>query len=191
MARIAIAGLVAGLVVFLWGAVAHMALPLGMIGMQIPPEAQQQAALAGLREHLGSEGVHVLPMPQESAWEDEAQMQAFGARAAQQPYAFVVFQPQGRDSMAAMGGQLATQAASTMLAGLIAAFVAAGCGSSRAQRIGIVTALGVFAWLAIAVPQWNWWRFPTDFTLAALAEHAIGWLLGGIAIALILRPRTR
>jgi hypothetical protein len=44
------------------------------------------------------------------------------------------------------------------------------------------------------LPYWNWYRFPLDFTLAALAEQLIGWLLAGAAMAWWLgrdeRPRV-
>jgi hypothetical protein len=189
MVRTVVAGIVAGLVVFLWGAVAHMALPLGMVGMQMPPDAAQDVALAALRGSFDQEGIYMLPFPREEIWQDDEAMARFGADAATRPYAFVVFQPQGRDTNAAFGGMLAAQLGSTLLAGLIAAFVAAGVPGSRLRRVLSVAAFGVFAWLAVSVPLWNWYRFPTDFTLAALIEHAVGWLLAGLAIAFILRPR--
>jgi hypothetical protein len=188
MGRTLLAGLVAGVVVFLWGAVAHMLLPLGMIGMKVPADAAQQTALTTVQQQFGDAGVYMLPMPQESQWKDSAAMTAFGERAAQMPYAFVVFQPQGRNGMN-MGPMLGMQAATVIGGGVLAAFIAAGVAGSRATRILVVTAMGVFAWLVALVPYWNWYRFPGDFTLAALAEHGIGWLLGGIAIALVLRPR--
>ena len=44
-------------------------------------------------------------------------------------------------------------------------------------------AFGLFGWLMNIVPQWNWYRFPSDFMVGNLLEQGIGWLLGGIAIA--------
>ena len=189
MGRTVVAGIVAGGVVFLWGAVAHMALPLGMVGMQMPPDAAQDVALAALRGSFDQEGIYMLPFPREEIWQDEAAMAKFGADAATRPFAFVVYQPQGRDTNAAFGPMLGAQLGSTVLAGLLAAFVAAGIPGSRLRRVLSVTAFGLFAWLAVSVPFWNWYRFPADFTLAALIEHGVGWLLAGLAIAWILRPR--
>lgn len=118
-----------------------------------------------------------------------AAMKAFGASAAQRPYAFVVFQPQGRDTMAGFGGLLARQAASDIAAALLAAFIAAAVVGSRMKRVLVVAAMGLFAWLAMAVPYWNWYRFPADFIGAALVEQLVGWVLGGVAIAFVLKPR--
>jgi hypothetical protein len=190
MGRVLLAGIVAGLVVFIWGAIAHTVLPLGFVGLKIPPETNQQATLDSLRTQLVDEGVYMLPVPQREIWEDEAAMNAFGAKAAQSPYAFVIFQPRGRDGMAAFGPLLMRQAGFDVLAAIVAAIIAAGVAGSRARRIGTVALLGVFASLVLAAPYWNWYRFPLDFTLAALTMQVIGWLLGGVVIAWLLKPRT-
>jgi hypothetical protein len=191
MVRTIVAGVAAGIVLFVWGALAHMLLPIGNMGLKIAPDAQQQAALASLRANLGQEGWYTLPMPQEDQWRDEAAMQAFGQRMTNQPFAWVVFQPTGIDTYNGMGPMLGKQFLSVTLCGLIAAFVAAAVPGSRAKRIAVVAAFGLFAWLAVSVPYWNWYRFPAGLTAGAFLEQVIGWLLGGIAIALVLRPTAR
>lgn len=190
MGRTVLAGIVAGIVLFLWGAVAHMMLPIGMMGLQVAPDAAQQAALGSLRDNLGQEGWYMLPMLEKEQWEDQAAMQAFGQRMATQPYAWIVYQPQGIDTYSGMGPMLGKQFVSVTLCGLIAAFVAAGVAGSRLTRVLVVASFGLFAWLAVSVPYWNWYRFPDGFTVGSLLEQVIGWVLGGIAIALILRPRS-
>jgi hypothetical protein len=189
MGRIVIAGIAAGLLVFVWGAISHTVLPLGMAGMQVPPTAAQDVALAALKGSFDQEGIYLLPMMPEETWEDDAAMARFGADAATRPYAFVVFQPQGTDINAGFAGLLGRQAAFDVLAGLLAAFVAAGIAGSLPRRALSVAAMGVFAWLVVAAPYWNWYRFPAEFIGAALIQHAVGWLLGGFLIAWILRPR--
>src|SRR3546814_3437565 len=51
------------------------------------------------------------------------------------------------------------------------------------SRVAVAAAAAVFAWLSTTLPYWNWYRFPLDFTLAALVEQLVGWLLAGAAIA--------
>jgi hypothetical protein len=189
MVRIVIAGIVAGLLVFVWGAIAHTVLPLGMAGMQVPTADAQNAALTALQGSFDQEGIYLLPLPPEEVWEDDAAMARFGAEAAKRPYAFVVYQPRGTDINAGFGGLLARQAGLDVLAALVAAFVAAGIAGSLLRRALSVAAMGVFAWLAMAAPYWNWYRFPADFVGAALIEQAVGWLIGGFAIAWLLRAR--
>jgi hypothetical protein len=33
------------------------------------------------------------------------------------------------------------------------------------------------------VPYWNWWSFPEEYTLVAMADLAVGWFLAGLVIA--------
>lgn len=190
MGRIVIAGIVAGLLVFVWGAIAHTVLPLGMAGKQVPSESAQNVALAALQGSFEQEGVYLLPLPPEEVWEDDAAMARFGADALTRPYAFVVYQPQGSDINAGFAGLLARQAGLDVLAALIAAFIAASIPASLLRRALSIAAMGVFAWLVVAAPYWNWYRFPAEFIGAALIEHTIGWLIGGFTIAWILRPRV-
>ncbi|HET6604155.1 MAG TPA: hypothetical protein VFG21_08070 [Xanthomonadaceae bacterium] len=178
--RVFVAGLLAGIVLMVWGMLAHMVLPLGMTGYKAPSD--DAAALSALQASLPEEGVYMLPWMDESQWGDEQAMAAFGERSRSNPYAWVVYNPQGRDSTS-MVPMLAVQFATVLLAGVLAAWVVSFAAVALMQRALMVTAMGVFAWVATNVPYWNWYRFPLDFTLAALAEHAIGWFLGGLAIA--------
>jgi hypothetical protein len=54
-----------------------------------------------------------------------------------------------------------------------------------------VTLVGLLASLIILVPYWNWYGYPTDFTLAQIAENTVGWLLAGIVLAAIVRPSAK
>jgi hypothetical protein len=53
----------------------------------------------------------------------------------------------------------------------------------------VVESLAV-ASIATNVPYWNWYRFPTSFTLAAIIVTLVAYLVAGLAIAAVLRPRT-
>lgn len=187
MKAILIGGLLGGIVMFFWGFVAHTMLPLGEIGMHQASEAQQDAVLGSLKENLqAGAGVYIVPMDM-AAMENPEVAKTFGARALANPYALIVYQPQGMDMVNNMGGNLAMEAGtnvlSALLAGLLVSFATVGFGT----RVLLVFGTGVFGWLANAVPAWNWYRFPGDFTLAALVEQGVGWLLAGLAIAWALK----
>ena len=55
--RILIAGIIGGLVMFMWGAVAHMMLPLGEMGMKVPTE--QASALSALAPTTQGAGIYM------------------------------------------------------------------------------------------------------------------------------------
>ena len=182
--RIVIAGLLGGIVMFFWGFVAHMFLPLGEIGMKTLPIAKQDVVLAAARDALGEPGIYMVPSFENmDDYGDEAKGTELSARIAANPYAFIVYQPQGVDMVNGMGPFLAREFVTNVLSAILAAFVVSFAAVAFGLRAALVGAMGLFAWLAVHVPYWNWYRFPLDFTLAGLAMQVIGWLLAGLAIA--------
>lgn len=179
--RILIAGIIGGLVMFMWGAVAHMALPIGEMGMKVPTE--QTSAMSALGTSVQGTGVYMYPSMAAEDWSDETKMKAFADSAKGQPYAFVVYQPGGNPVNASMTPALIKQWGSDTLGAILLAWVLALGAFGFGKRVTIAAVLGLFAWVAISVPYWNWYMFPTDFTIGTLLEQVIGWLLSGTAIA--------
>jgi hypothetical protein len=179
--RILIAGVLGGLVFLVWSTLAHTVLPLGYMGMKLG--TPHEAVLAALKQDatLG-EGVYVLPSLPPEKMMDEQAMKDFAPIETSHPYAFVIYQPQGRDS-AEMGANIGTQAASNVLAGWLVAFVLAAGAFGFGKRVGLAVVMGVFAWMTVSVPWWNWYRFPSAFILESLIEQVIGWLLAGLVMA--------
>lgn len=191
MKSILLGGFLGGLVMFFGGFVAHTLLPLGETGLIQASREQQDAVLVSMRQNFqDGEGIYILPMDRE-AWTDETKAKPFGERALANPYAFVVYQPQGKDMLNNMGGNLGKEWLTNTLSALLAAFLVSFAAVGFGKRVQLITLLGVFGWLANAVPMWNWYRFPSDFILAGLVVQGIGWLLAGFAIAWALRRFPR
>jgi type IV secretory pathway TrbD component len=179
--RILVAGLLGGIVMFIWGVAAHMLLPIGEAGMKGP--VNEDTVISALRTGLPAEdGIYVLPYFDMKKSSDDAAISAFVRKSEASPYAFVVYRAQGRDSMQ-MGANIAMQWISDTLAALAVAIVLAFTVASFGRRVLFAGLFGAFSWLTLSVPYWNWYRFPLDFTLASLAEQVIGWLLAGVVIA--------
>ena len=176
-----VAALIGGIVMCIWGAVAHMALGLGSVGIRQP--AGEDVVLSSLHQGLGTQsGVYILPSFDPAKMSDQAAVNAYSDKAKSSPYAWIVYMPQGEDMMR-MGPQLGRQWASDTLSALALAFVMGLAAFGFATRLGIAVAAALFAWLSSMVPYWNWYRFPLDFTLAALTAQVVGWLLAGAAMA--------
>lgn len=187
--RVLIAGIIGGIVIFIWGALAHTILGLGMVGIHQP--VNEDAALNGLRPGLGQQaGIYMLPSLAPDKMSDKGALQLYTQKVQNAPYAFIVYMPQA-DNMTQMGPQLGRQWASDTLAALALAFVMGLAGLSFGRRIGIAIAAAIFSWLCTMVPYWNWYRFPLDFTWAALVEQLVGWVLAGAAMAWWLGRRVR
>lgn len=180
--RIAIAAAIGGIVMFLWGAVAHTLLPLGEMGMHTAVE--QDAALTAITSSASKgEGVYMLPGMDPAMYEDEAANKAFLEANRDKPYALVIYQPAGNAALENMGPNLVKQWASDTLAAGVLAWILSLAPWGFGRRIAVATAAGAFSWLTISVPYWNWYMFPVDFTLANLAEQVVGWAVGGAASA--------
>lgn len=191
MGRIIGAGLLGGLLMFVWGFVSHMVLPLGMAGMVETNETQQTAVLDTLGANFGdTSGIYMVPFMPEADWQDEAKSKAFGERAVTRPQAFVVYHPKGEDINANFAKMLGTQFGSDVLGALLAAIIASFLVGSYLQRVVLVTMMGALSWVSISVPYWNWYRFPVEFTAATLVEYVVGYFLAGLAIAWLVKPRT-
>ncbi|QWT21241.1 hypothetical protein KPL74_04385 [Bacillus sp. NP157] len=187
--RLVIAAVIGGLLMFLWGAFAHMVLPLGELSMKAPLDETRM--LDTLRTALPPQpGIYVVPHFDMAMRNDDKAVQAYIAKTEANPYAFIVYQPQGRNPMD-MGHNLFHQWFSDTLAALILALVlmTAGAGVRRGLVFGL--GFGVFAWLSISVPYWNWYRFPMPFTFGYLAEQGIGWLIAGAAMGGWLARKKR
>jgi hypothetical protein len=77
--RILPAALIGGTLFWIWGAIAHMLLPIGEMGMKTAVE--QDAAIAALQASATSgEGVYMIPGMDPESWRDKPAHEAFVAR---------------------------------------------------------------------------------------------------------------
>ena len=184
MRHILSAGLVGGLVVFGWSAVDHMLLPFGEMGLTQIPADKEAAVLERLGE-LPAAGLYMYPrLDGENAAAHEAWMQ----KVASGPSGLLLYHPAGAPVMNA--GTFVGEIGSDVLAALIAALVLSHLSlRGLLPRAGLVSLLGVFAWLSISLSYLIWYGYPAPFVLAEGVDQAVGWFLGGLAMAAIIPPR--
>jgi hypothetical protein len=184
MRRILIAALLGGLANFLWGAVSHMVLPTGDMGLKALP--QEDAVVAAMRQTIHEKGVYFIPgmdmhkkmtAEQQSAWEGKIKSG---------PVALLVYQPAGGQTLSLR--PLLIELLSNIAAALVAAIALARMTGGYAGRAFTVMLLGLFAWLSISVSYWNWYQFSDAFTRAEAVDQILGWLVAGLVIAAIVRP---
>lgn len=179
-------GLVGGLVIFFWGAVAHMASPLGTMGISRIDPAREDAFLASLKGSVDAPGLYFLPGLDMIGTPSESEQKAWEAKLASGPSGIMVITPSGGEAITPR--QLLTEFGTGILASLLAGGLLLSTRLCYARRVLFVAGLGLFGWLSIGLPYWNWYKFPTAFTGALLIEECVGWLLAGLAIAAIVKP---
>jgi hypothetical protein len=184
MAKILIGGVVGGIVLFFWGFVSHMVLSIGEMGLQSIPK--EEALAAAMKTDVPGPGLYFLPGRDMSKSQSQEEMQAHMDKVAKGPFGFMVIYPTGRD--VSLAKRLPIELGTNVVCALLAAIIVSQLRPGFMVRVACVTLIGLLASIMTNVPYWNWYGFPTDFTLAQLAEHTVGWLLAGIVLAAIVRP---
>jgi hypothetical protein len=184
MKKVLLPGILGGLLVFVWSAFAHMVLPIGAMGVNGIP-SNEDALLTAMKSNIQQPGIYLMPGMDMSRKPTDAELNAVYAKAEAGPTAFLVYHPTGEKVMTP--GQFIRQALFDILCGLIAAFIISATVASLTTRGLMIMLMGVFAWLTISLPYWNWYRFPAAFTIGEGLDNVIGWLLGGFLIAWMIQ----
>lgn len=183
--RVLIAGILGGLVLFLWGYVAHTVLGLGEVGIKELPN--EQAVVGAIRAAISEPGFYFFPGIGMTTGASAEQLKAAMAKAAGGPYGILIYHPSGAEYITPR--RLGVQFGLNVVQALFAAMLLAWAGSiaSYGSRIGFVFLAGLLAALSTNVEYWNWYSFPTNYTRAYVATQVIGFLLAGIVIAAFVK----
>ena len=186
MKRIIIAGIAGGIVMFLWGAILHMLLPVGGMGIKTLPD--EDTVVAAFKQSISEPGLYFFPGMDMSRKLTPEEQKAWEEKYAAGPTGILVYQPHGGTELTA--GPLLTEVASDIVAALLLAWVISLMVASYAARFLAAAILGLFAWLTLSISYWNWYGFPGSFILAEGIDQVIGWGLSGLVTAKIVRPRA-
>lgn len=185
MKRILIAGILGGLVMFIWGALTHMVLPIGEMGIQSLPGEENIVPV--LQREIQQPGFYFFPGMDMSGQATAEQQQAWEAKYAAGPVGVIVYQTVGGTPLSAR--RLLTELTSNILAAFILAWVLTLVGVALLRGVIIAGLFGLFAWLSISVSYWNWFGFPSSLTAGEFLDQVIGWMLAGIVVTMIVRRK--
>jgi hypothetical protein len=187
--RIFGAGILGGIAMFIWTSIAHMALPLGEAGIREIPN--EQATLASLQQNIGDQsGLYLFPglgLGQNATREQrKAAMQHMAEKYASSPSGLLVYHPPGRTLT--LGKLLAVEFATELLGAILAVWLLAQTRLvSFGSRVGFILIIGVVAAIATNISYWNWYGFPTIYTVSYMLIQIVGFLCVGLVAALTLR----
>ena len=185
MGRILLAGLLAGLAMFVWSSLAHTVLPLGHIGINQLPE--KSAAPAALQADAGAKaGLYMFPGvgAGTNPHEDEASRKQMMEAVKTSPSGIVIYHPPGRSSD--MGPFLISEALIEILQGLLLAFVLAKIAGSFTTRLVSATAIGAAAAVTTNGSYAIWYGFPMDYSWASGVTTFVGYVVAGAVAAWLL-----
>jgi hypothetical protein len=171
MRNVPIVGMLAGLAMFVWEAVAHTFTPLGEMGLStLPNEAAARAALAA---QLGAaDGLYIFPAMQ------------MGDAPTPGPSGLLLYHPAFSFSWSVMGWEALVELVMGLaLAMLIGLANVAGFG----RRMAIACLVGVSAAFAVSPSYTIWFGFPSAYTLAQMIVAFGDYVVAGAVIAALLR----
>ena len=172
--RVLLAGVLGSVAMFVWSAIAHMALPLGEAGVkQIDNE---QALLATMQSTLPAHGLYMFPnMPPGG---DQA---AYQKKIAAGPSGLLVYFPNRDFSFGkSLGIEFVTQLVQALLAAMLLSMTRLG---SFGGRLGFYALAGVLAVITTNVSYSNWYGFPITYTSAYMFTQWVGYICAGLVAA--------
>ena len=185
MKRVAIAAVLGGIAMFVWGAVSHMLTPLGEAGMQSMPAAGEPAVTGALSANVPGDGMYMFPGMDDRARNTDEGREEWTRRYATGPSGLLIYHAHGGPTMS--GQLLGTELLTNILAVAVAAWAATHA-RTFGRRLALVTAFALAAWLSIEASYWNCYGFPINYALAQLVDQVAGFFFAGLVVAKIVRP---
>jgi hypothetical protein len=190
--RILLAGVLGAIAMFLWSSLAHVVLPLAKTGIQEIPN--EQLVLSAMQTSLGATpGLYFFPGiglgPDATRQQENAAMQQYDQKLATNPSGLLIYHPPGAKALTP--GQLVTEFITEFIEALLVVFLLAQTRlATFASRVGFVTLAGIMAAITTNLPYWNWYGFPTNYTIAYMTIEIVGYVVVGIVAAVVVKNRT-
>ena len=180
--RTFLAGIAGAIAMFIWASVAHMATPLGEIGVSEVPN--DEPVLFALQTAIGNkDGLYMFPSYGSDTMDAESETQ-YEARLRTYPSGLLIYHPPGAEGLTT--GRLLTEFGSDVVESLVLALILMSVATAAfLPRLAVAAGVGLCAVLATNVSYWNWYGFPLDYTLAYMATDFVGYLVAGVVILLI------
>lgn len=180
--RIIVAAIVGGIIVFVWGAVAHMALPMGEMGLST---LQNEAPFMDYVKSVPASGMYFYPGMDMSRKPTPEEQKAWEAKIKAGPSGLlIVTKSDGGMTPQRLINEFLSNVAAALVAAILISFMV----GSWLKRGFAVALFGVFGVISLVVSYWNWYGFPGAFLCAEAITEIVGWFLAGLVMAKIVRP---
>jgi hypothetical protein len=189
--RIILAGVLGGIAMFIWSAIAHMALPLGEAG--ISQMTNESAVLDAMKTNLGERrGLFIFPGlnvgPNATRQEKHDAMKQVAEKSSSGPSGILMYYPRRPFRFGLrLGVEFATELLESLL---VVALLAQTRLTTFIGRVTFVTVAGILASIATNVSYWNWYGFPRRYIAAYMFTQIVGFFLVGLVAAFIFKNKT-
>ncbi|PLX30646.1 MAG: hypothetical protein C0600_07790 [Ignavibacteria bacterium] len=188
MKRILLATLLGGLIIFVWGSIHHMFLPISSAEFSGLPN--EEAVLEVLAENIPEPGQYFYPWIDMSQQPSDAEMEAWNEKHRNGPVGILLYRPIGGEPMPPT--MMVNEFLSNIFTALLLALIAASLAGSWLKRSMLLSLVGLFAAGAISFSTWNWFGYPFIGMVSEALEVFIAALLAGMLIAkLVPAPKMQ
>ena len=194
MNRVILAGIVGGVVMFIWTGIAHMVLPLGEEGISQIGAESEAPLLDAMKASLGDRnGLFVFPGlnvgRNATRQEKKDAMKQIAEKSANGPSGILMYHPTRPFTFGKwLGIEFVTELFEAIL---VVCLLAQTRLTTFLGRLSFVTTAGILAAIATNVSYWNWYGFPKRYTVAYMFIEVVGFFFVGIVAALLLKNRSR
>jgi len=188
MQRVILGGVLGGLVLFVWGAISHMALPLGHAGIGTMNAEREPQVLEAMRGAMSERLIYMFPGGDTQNM-SPAELGEWQRRNAAGPSGLVVFDPGPGAELGGLtlGTELLSNILLCLLVSVFVMHLAPGLGYGT--KVLLISMMGLATVLSIEASYWNWYRFPTSYFVAQAVDGVVGAFLAGLVIAKVVRSR--
>lgn len=189
--RILLAGILGGVVMFVWNFVAHELLPIGEMGVSVMQN--EDAVTSALQSNLGdNSGFYIFPSggltPGATSDQKKAAMQKAEKQMAEGAAGLLIYRPK---RVFNFPKRLGIEFATEVIEALLAVFLLAQTRiTSFGGKVGFVLVAGILAAIATNIPYANWYGFPKPYTLGQMTIMLVNFLLVGIIAGMLVRPKA-
>ena len=179
-----------GLAAFAWSTISWEVLgwhEKGMINFQNEDEVS-----AIIASHATKDGTYILPFgPPTKGMTSEQRKKTQATVMEKMKTGPIMVAAVRRGGFGSFSRALMIQLLSLMAAAfLLTCLLMQTSGLSYAKRVAYLAIVGLAASVIVDLPNWNWWGFSGASTVVNLADSTITWLLAGLIIAKVAKPRT-
>src|SRR5215472_4759539 len=173
--RILLAGILGGVVMFIWSFVAHELLPIGEMGIKFMPN--EDAVTTALQANLGDNpGFYVFPSggltPDATGEQKKAAMKKMEEQMATGAAGVLIYRPK---RIFNFPKRLGIEFATEVLESILAVFLLAQTRiNGFGGKVGFVLVAGILAAITTNVPYVNWYGVPKDYALGYMTTQVVG-----------------
>jgi hypothetical protein len=179
-----------GITAFLWSFISWDLLPWHEKQLHSFPNEDEVSAV--IASHASQSGNYLLPTgPSEEGLSADQKKAAEQIRMQKMQKGPLMFAAIRKEGFGSFPKTLITQLFCQMFAALLLTWMLLQTADlSYSRRVAFLAVAGLAASVIADLPNWNWWAFSSAYTAVNLIDYTLTWLLAGLVIAKVARPRT-